>query len=303
MRFVIKADNERTPRLVSDETYRALLAIVQTLNKNLISDAIYRESYDTPDGKRSRVEDQLAISYKNKCAYCERLCKADIEHYRPKKGVAEDNAHGGYYWLCYEWTNLIPSCITCNREGAKHNQFPIIGVRVNAPTMLPDGNLDLTQCKAGNAPLLNEIPFLLHPEVDRPEDYFDFEIDPNGEGIRILGNDISGRGNQTIQICLLNRKEVKLDRVERVIDDFKVAIQSLFIQLESGALSEDQLVEKTIHHLQLLNEYSLREDKTHTYLRKYIVHSSANFEKIVLPFLEAKVRKIVLEAFKSIEPL
>lgn len=303
MRFVIKADNERTPRLASDETYQALLKIIQTANKNLITDAIYREGYDTPDGKRSRVEDQLAISYKNKCAYCERLCKADIEHYRPKKGVAEDNAHEGYYWLCYEWTNLIPSCITCNREGAKHNQFPIRGVRVNAPTMLPDGNLDVTQCKANNAPLLNEIPFLLHPEVDRPEDYFDFEIDPNGEGIRILGTDVNGRGNQTIQICLLNRKEIKLDRVERVIDDFKVAIQSLFIQLGSDALIEDQLVEKTIHHLQLLKEYSLREDKTHTYLRKYIVHSSSNFEKIVLPFLEVKVRKIVLEAFKSIESL
>ncbi|MBI1307076.1 MAG: hypothetical protein GC181_10780 [Bacteroidetes bacterium] len=303
MRFVIKADNERTPRLASDETYRALLTIIQTVNKNLITDAIYREGYDTPDGKRSRVEDQLAISYKNKCAYCERLCKADIEHYRPKKGVAEDKDHEGYYWLCYEWTNLIPSCITCNREGAKHNQFPILGVRVNAPTMLPDGNLDVTQCRANNAPLLNEIPFLLHPEVDRPEDYFDFKIDPRGEGIRILGNDVNGRGNQTIQICLLNRKEIKLDRVERVIDDFKVAIQSLFIQLESGALSEDQLVEKTIHHLQLLKEYSLSEDKTHTYLRKYIVRSSANFEKIVLPFLDMKVRKIILEAFKSIEPL
>lgn len=303
MRFVIKNEMDKTARLADNQTYLALLNIIKTLNKTLISDSVYRESYDTPDGKRSRVEDQLAISYKNKCAYCERLCKADIEHYRPKKGVNEDSEHQGYYWLCYEWSNLIPSCITCNREGGKHNQFPIIGPRVYTPVILPDSNLDLGSCKAYNSPLLNEVPYLLHPEVDHPEDNFEFEIDPRGEGIRIVGIDPNGRGEKTINICLLNRKEIKLDRVERVIDDFKVALQCLFVQLKNNEINDAQLQEKIIHHLKLLKEYSLQEDKTHTYLRKYIITSSQNFEKIVLPFLEKKVRKIVLEAFKSIELL
>lgn len=303
MRFVIKLDSDRTSQLASIETYDALLLIIKTLDKDLISDRIYRESYNTLDGWRSRVEDQLAISYKNKCGYCERLCKADIEHYRPKKKVAEDITHHGYYWLCYEWSNLIPSCITCNREGGKHNQFPILGSRVTAPTFLPDGNLDLSLCKAGNSPLVDEMPLLLHPEVDKPENYFAFEIDANGEGIRIVGIDRQGRGNQTIQICLLNRKEVKLDRVERVVDDFKVAVHSLFYQLENNQINDTELVNQIIHHLQLLKQFSLQEEKTHTYLRKYIIASSTNFEEIMLPFLQVKVRRIILEAFKSIEPL
>src|SRR5579872_571430 len=126
MRFVKKGLETRTARLSSEETYRDLLNIIHTKDKGLIKEVIYRDSYDTPDGKRSRVEDQLAKSYSYKCAYCERICKADIEHYRPKKAVDEEAQHPGYYWLCYEWSNLLPSCITCNREGSKHNHFPVL---------------------------------------------------------------------------------------------------------------------------------------------------------------------------------
>lgn len=298
MRYIVKRDEDKTERLASDETYQALLNIVNTRNKSLITDSIYRESYDTADGKRSRVEDKLAIAYKDKCAYCERICKADIEHYRPKKGVDDDNTHLGYYWLCYEWTNLIPSCITCNREGAKHNKFPVIGPRVSAPALLNDGNLNLTLCKVSIAPLIDEKPYLLHPEVDRPEDYFEFEPDPNGAGIRIVGIDAEGRGTRTIQICMLNRHELKLDRVERVIDDFKDAVHCVFAQLESGEINDQQFADRITHNVDLLYQRSQQEDKTHTYLRKYIVASADTFEKIVLPFLDLKVRNIVLEAFK-----
>ena len=298
MRHVIKREEDKTALLASNETYLALLNIVNTGDKDAITDAIYRESYDHPDGRRSRVEDHLAIVYHYKCAYCERICKADIEHYRPKKAVTEDAAHPGYYWLCYEWTNLIPSCITCNRDGAKHNKFPILGPRVSAPIILPDGNINLTLSKAGVAPLLAERPYLLHPEVDRPENYFEFEPDPNGAGIRIVGIDAEGRGNRTIQICLLNRHELKLDRVERVIDDFKDAVHCVFAQLESGEINDQQFADRIAHNIDLLHQRSQQEEKTHTYLRKYIVASADTFEKIVLAFLDLKARNIVLEAFK-----
>lgn len=298
MRYVTKKDEDRTARLASKETYQALLNIIQTGDKSLITDTIYREAYDTTDGKRSRVEDKLASAYRNKCAYCERICKADIEHYRPKKGVNEDEAHPGYYWLCYEWSNLIPSCITCNREGAKHNKFPVKGLRVSAPALLADGNLNLGLCKASVAPLLNEKPSLLHPEVDKPENYFAFKLDPDGEGIRIVGIDEDGRGESTIQICLLNRLEIRLDRVERVIDEFKEAIHCLFAQLDNGQIDDSQLVDYIKHNITLLHERSQNEDKTHTYLRKYIIATTENFEKIVIPFLNSKARNIVLEAFK-----
>jgi len=232
MRFVVKPDTDKTAKLGSAQTYTELLSIARKTSTK-IKDTIYRDSYQDKDETRSRVEDQLAKSYYNKCAYCERLCKADVEHYRPKKGVSEDATHEGYYWLCYEWTNLLPACVKCNRDGGKHTKFPILGTRVNAPIFLPNKNLDLTKSKASKKPLIDEEPLLLHPEVDKPEDFFIFELDPIGEGIRLKGCDKNGRGEKTIEICALNRQELRLERVENVIEPFKSAIESAFVLLSA----------------------------------------------------------------------
>jgi hypothetical protein len=56
----------------------------------------------------------------DKCAYCESKITPgfawEVEHFRPKKSVAERPDHPGYYWLAYEWTNLLPSCTLCNQR-------------------------------------------------------------------------------------------------------------------------------------------------------------------------------------------
>lgn len=299
MRFVQKDPCYRTARLASRETYLNLLEIVRTGNKKLINETIYRDSYNTPDGKRSRVEDQLAKVYEYKCAYCERICKADIEHYRPKAGVAEALGHPGYYWLCYEWTNLLPACATCNREGAKNNQFPILGTRVYPPILSPDSYLNTKDLAACDSPLIDEKPYLLHPEIDRPENFFSFVLDADGEGIRIKGIDLDGRGEKTIAICRLNRKELTLDRVANVIGDFKNSVECLFIELIDHHITQEAFVEGMIQLIRALKSFSMCEYKTHTYLRKFMVASLKNFEEIVLPFLTPKIRNIVREAYRS----
>jgi uncharacterized protein (TIGR02646 family) len=297
MRYIVKMEEDKTDKLKSKETYQKLKDIVIRKIKDNIDDKIYRDAYDTPDGRRSKVEDQLAISYKNKCAYCERICKADVEHYRPKKSVTGE-VHDGYYWLCYEWSNLIPSCITCNREGAKHNLFPIKGIRVTTPSFLVNGELDLDKFKSSSKPLIDELPYLIHPEVDIPEKFFEFEIDSGNKGIRIIGIDTDGRGKATIEICKLNRQELKLDRKVNVIDDFVEAVRGLFAKLEIGSITDDQLIETLILFISHVSNSSKIPEKTHTLLRKWIIKSPSNFEKIVLPFLNENQRKIVGEAFK-----
>src|SRR5690606_11272092 len=147
----IKPDANKTAKLKHQNTIDAINRIATTKNKGLITDSIYRDCYDDRDERRSRVEDQLAKTYLNKCAYCERLEKADIEHYRPKKSVLGE-AHDGYYWLCYEWTNLLPSCVKCNRDGAKLTHFPILGNRVHLPTFSANGKIDLNLNKANSKP-------------------------------------------------------------------------------------------------------------------------------------------------------
>lgn len=68
--------------------------------------------------KEDDVRHALQELFHGKCAYCESRydvnAPVDIEHFRPKGGV-EGTTHPGYWWLASEWTNLLPSCIDCNR--------------------------------------------------------------------------------------------------------------------------------------------------------------------------------------------
>lgn len=39
----------------------------------------------------------------------------DVDHFRPKGGVAECKEHGGYWWLAFDWRNYRLSCHRSNR--------------------------------------------------------------------------------------------------------------------------------------------------------------------------------------------
>src|SRR5262249_50347678 len=123
--------------------------------------------------------------FNGKCAYCEGALAADqpgdVEHYRPKGRIKDDAGkivtvlidgeeveHPGYWWLAYEWTNLLPSCIDCNRarghgdddeEAGKGEQFPVKGSRALRP-----GD------EANEVPLLADPSF---PNFD-PSEHFEF---------------------------------------------------------------------------------------------------------------------------------
>lgn len=93
--------------------------------------------------------------FHHKCAYCETSLTearqdADAEHFRPKLAVnykekpeqsnrkyipakvvdvsqnpPEEIDHPGYFWLAYNWKNLLPACRYCNSKDGKKNQFPV----------------------------------------------------------------------------------------------------------------------------------------------------------------------------------
>ena len=78
------------------------------------------------------VKDALLDAQHKKCAYCEGHFLAfgwgDVEHYRPK-GYYQQRKGGrkyrpGYYWLAYDWSNLLASCAKCNQL-RKKNLFPL----------------------------------------------------------------------------------------------------------------------------------------------------------------------------------
>ena len=146
------------------------------------------------------------------CAYCESKIPrhnspGSVDHYRPIREVTEGRDkidHTGYFWLAYEWDNLLPVCQNCNtshsdytgggrrRHPGKKNEFPIKGVRVVAPSGNPS---------TWKEDLRREIPLLLNPYHDTPEEHINF----SDLGVPYPKNG-SERGKATIDICDLGRE-------------------------------------------------------------------------------------------------
>jgi len=142
--------------------------------------------------------------FAGKCIFCESILFrsqiGDVEHFRPKKGVQNlDNSdvtkdgakHLGYYWLAYDWTNLLPACIRCNRPNTdrvtgtalgKRNYFPLVE---DFRSYSPDE--DYSQ----------EKPLFLNPVIDKIDDH----IEINSDGVLF---DKTVRGRVTIDVLGLN---------------------------------------------------------------------------------------------------
>ena len=169
MRRVDK-DSVRKPASLSRPDLLDILKAIEE-DKKLISSDIYRGKIRNEDGIviKEEVVEALQAIYNGKCAYCEDFTSTEIEHYRPKSRTMYFPKHGGYFWLCYEWSNLIPSCHECNKS--KSFEFPIKHQHVRLSDCYTDQVLDLKKCVAHQAPLIGESPYLLHPEIDEPSEY------------------------------------------------------------------------------------------------------------------------------------
>lgn len=267
--------------------------IAAEADKEAISNKVYRGEYVDQNGqKRFGVREILLEIYYYKCAYCEiKDFEPDVEHYRPKKRVAGAPNHSGYFWLCYEWSNLIPSCRFCNTGRGKGNKFPVLGPRAIEPSFLPNGNLDKSSCLATSIALISEQPYLLHPEVDMPEQYFSFDRKGAMKGV-----DSSKRGEKTISICDLNRENLRYRR-QKLLDDIVQRIQDNLLLFLAGRRTEAVLKDdlkiiftKLDSQTQPESEFSL----TAIYIRKH-------FYKMVVVQLQARSiqKRAILNAFQD----
>ncbi|MCO6187896.1 hypothetical protein [Rhizobium sp. L1K21] len=148
--------------------------------------------------KSAEVKEALEKLFHGKCAYCESsyssIQPVDVEHFRPKGKVEGDDVHPGYWWLAMEWTNLLPSCIDCNR---RRNQRTPKADRLDLVKLTRDGDLnrakqlatgkacafpladDGVRCALppGTEPeLIAEKALLLDPTRDNPEDHLVFVV-------------------------------------------------------------------------------------------------------------------------------
>jgi hypothetical protein len=179
----------------------------------------------------------------DKCAYCETRAvrdPGDAEHFRPKGSVAQtappngsksktrvrvktpddkEADHPGYFWLAYNWRNLLPACNDCNSSEGKMDQFPVkkghrflVELKAEDLSTLKDtphpsvkwpgwyylGPRDLNQ---------REAPLLLHPYFDAPERHLKFGY----AGIE-AAVDNSEMGKYSIQVYNLDEDKLRQER-------------------------------------------------------------------------------------------
>lgn len=143
------------------------------------------------------VKAKLLDMQYGKCCYCESKILAtgygDVEHFRPKGSVRQDGNSAeekpGYYWLAYQWSNLLISCSVCNTSW-KRTFFPL-----ENPGERARSHLD---------PLVHERPMLVDPAVEDPRDHIRY----NGDAPFAL----TARGQVTIERLNLRRGDLLEDR-------------------------------------------------------------------------------------------
>ena len=183
------------------------------------------------------VKASLRESLHGKCVYCEIIPEGatpEVEHYRPKGGIAADPNHKGYYWLGHEWNNLLLACPTCNSNGKKGTQFPIKGTRVYEPILNEEGGFDRSCTIPTQAPLADEKPLLLNPAWEDPLPHLKFNADGTIEGR-------TERGVKTIEVCQLNRGDLIVGR-KKVVDNYLTdlnKILDIFINADFSADNAD----------------------------------------------------------------
>jgi uncharacterized protein (TIGR02646 family) len=167
------------------------------------------------------VKTALLRAQHGKCCFCEskvaHISYGDVEHYRPKAGHRQnpDDPLGrpGYYWLAYDWTNLLFCCQVCNQR-FKRNQFPLENPARRAATHRHDP--------------ARERPLFLNPAIDDPADFLDFRA----EYVSAVGG--NRRGEITLRELGLNREELA-ERRRDLLGPLKLLLETRELVAEEVA--------------------------------------------------------------------
>jgi uncharacterized protein (TIGR02646 family) len=171
--------------------------------------------------KEKPVVEALNLLFHGKCAYCESIATAtqpvDVEHFRPKGGY---NLNGqsklqkpGYYWLAAMWDNLMPSCIDCNRERFQAQAAGVPSKKTGKGNNFPLEDEGVRATQPGEE--AHEVPLLLNPCVDRPEEHLEFIDEGNIRARLAAAGQESRKGQVSIDVYGLRRMGLVLARQAR----------------------------------------------------------------------------------------
>ncbi|HMR49809.1 MAG TPA: AAA family ATPase [Arachnia sp.] len=167
------------------------------------------------------IADALFEMTDGNCAYCERSLSAGdrpywvVTHHRPTWGAVGGDGQvdmTAYWWLIYDWDNLLPVCRDCVRS--KGTRFPVDGARANSVDDLP-----------------GELPSLLDPVRDDPAEHLRYDADGTVQAL-------TERGRVTCEVLALNRDPLVHDRqtVLRANDPSETAFPTMRTQMAASRL-------------------------------------------------------------------
>lgn len=172
--------------------------------------------------KQKKFYTNINGQFSGKCVFCENKVQLshppDLDHFRPKGAITDktnkkiiistkdgEKDHPGYYWLAYDHTNLLPTCIDCNRP-RKHRDDKLIGKWRKFPVE------DFRALKPGEE--TSEIPLLINPVKEDPA--LHLKVDKTGVFFAI---DESPRGYTCIEIFGLNDREGLVDARQEAYEE------------------------------------------------------------------------------------
>jgi hypothetical protein len=201
--------------------------------------------------------------FEGKCAYCETVearSSYHAEHFRPKgrvmvrvEGVkrrpmskrartldeeGREIDHPGYFWLAYNWMNLLPSCNDCNTARGKRDYFPVEDTHVCVRRLTPQERGTLKQQRIESAARAGvfflqpedldalEKRQLLHPYLDDPEEHLVF-----GEFGVVAARDGSVQGEQSIITYDLRSEKLRVARQAAQ----EAAVKDYMLELARGS--------------------------------------------------------------------
>lgn len=269
--------------LRSAECAASLQAVLDTTNSK------HKDNIDDQYYGHNTVRTRLKAIYHNKCAYCETYePEPEVEHYRPKKRVNGVPGYAGYYWLCYEWTNLLPACHDCNKNGAKGMHFPVHSDRVLGPPM--NGSLlNVAECQLlSNTLTVTEVPLFLNPEVPGfdPFHYFKFEADGTIKEAPVRGTLDYSKAENTIRIARLDRDKLYLNVRKKQIRYYMGRITGYLALFLSGETNEHLFVGSINRVLNEIRGNSL-PNKEYSFFWNYFY---INFNRYIDSYFKPKYR-------------
>jgi uncharacterized protein (TIGR02646 family) len=161
------------------------------------------------------------------CAYCGvGINGLDVEHFRPKGAIEDDEAHGGYWWLAYEFANYFLGCTVCNRF-RKKTTFPLFP--------------DATRCTYATRDTIDrEKRMLLDPAKDPVEEWL--TINWEDATAKLVPNPILGEADRSrvqdgIDLLGLNvDPEVRTQRSKAYEEAARAAADRRWDDLRRGAM-------------------------------------------------------------------